>query len=82
LSEIEFFKASPKWFKDALKKIEVESQLLGKKLNLHEFYAVLEKRIEEDENFVARRYVELGQYKPCVMGLLQEKSSESKEEGS
>ena len=67
--EYQFYEKAPKWFRDSLKKIQVESQLFQLKMSLAQFYDMLSQKLKIEKNFIARRYIELGQYPACASQL-------------
>lgn len=68
LSEVYFWKTSPAWFKNEMKRFHFNSKLLGAdRVTYKDYYERLEKELSSDRNFVAKRYVELGKFPKCAV---------------
>lgn len=70
LEELEFYKASPKWFKEKLGNKRIKSLLFGRSLNYKDFYKQLDAELKKNSQFIYQKYVELGHYPECVLDLV------------
>ncbi len=69
-AEIAFFEELPEAIKSKMKKMTIDSKLLGEKLDYQRYYQLLKQKMTEDPMFIYKRYVELKGYPPCILKQL------------
>jgi hypothetical protein len=76
--ELEFYKASPPWFRKKLGNKKLKSILFGSSLSYKDFYKKLEAELQVNPNFIYQKYIELGHYPSCALDLIKAESTLSK----
>jgi len=69
--EIDFYNQSPDWFKKEANQKKFDSKLLSlKNTTYSQYYKILKDKIDQDKNFIIKKYIEFGEYPQCLLKII------------
>ena len=70
-NELDFWNASPSWFKNYVEGIKFNSKLIGRdQITYKQLYQSLGLAIKRDPEYPAKRYIQMGHYPKCAGKLI------------